>query len=126
MDYPCQKLSTMMDRILHVNLSISSELSGRRGGHKTSVTLQIYDVLPCVSRVFLTYSAHCPYFIFVMRWIQSVALATTLISYAASKEQVPNDAKAAELYDSGVMMERIMAQKEVGNIDPQDVRGHHI
>jgi hypothetical protein len=32
---------------------------------------------------------------------------------ASAKEQAPNDAKAAELYDSGIMMERIMMKKEV-------------
>lgn len=48
-----------------------------------------------------------------MLWIQSVAVATALVGYAAGKEQVPNDAKGKELYESGIMMERIMMQKEV-------------
>jgi hypothetical protein len=48
-----------------------------------------------------------------MHWIQSVAVASTLLGYGFAKEQVPNDVLGAELYDSGIMMERIMMQKEV-------------
>jgi hypothetical protein len=36
-----------------------------------------------------------------------------LAGSAAAKEQVPNEAKSAELYASGIMMERIMMKKEV-------------
>lgn len=48
-----------------------------------------------------------------MLWIQTVAVATALVGNVIAKEMVPNDLLGAELYDSGVMMERIMMQKEV-------------
>jgi hypothetical protein len=51
-----------------------------------------------------------------MRWTYLVAAAASLASSVLSKELVPDAAKAAELYDSGVMMERIMAKKEVSEI----------
>lgn len=48
-----------------------------------------------------------------MLWIRSVAVAATFAKYGLAKELVPNDLVGAELYESGVMMERIMMQKEV-------------
>lgn len=50
---------------------------------------------------------------FAMLWIRSVAVVTALFGYAFAKELVPNDILGAELYDSGIMMERIMLKKEV-------------
>ncbi|KAE9982267.1 hypothetical protein EG328_011063 [Venturia inaequalis] len=47
-----------------------------------------------------------------MLWIRSVAVAATFAKYGLAKELVPNDLVGAELYESGVMMERIMMQKE--------------
>lgn len=51
-----------------------------------------------------------------MLWIQTVAVATALVGNVFAKEQVPNDIKGAELYESGIMMERIMMQKEVCDV----------
>lgn len=48
-----------------------------------------------------------------MLWIRSVAVATALFGNGFTKELVPNDILGAELYESGIMMERIMMKKEV-------------
>jgi hypothetical protein len=61
-----------------------------------------------------------------MLWIQSVAVATALVGPAWAKEQVPNDIKGAEMYESGIMMERIMMQKEVSISISKTSKGHHI
>ena len=51
---PMPKLLIVMYGMLHVNLSISSESSGRCGGHKTSVILRLDDLLSCVFQEFLS------------------------------------------------------------------------
>jgi hypothetical protein len=48
-----------------------------------------------------------------MRLVDLLLGVAAIAGSASAKEQIPNDAKAAELYDSGVMMERIMMKKEV-------------
>lgn len=48
-----------------------------------------------------------------MLWIRSVAVATAFVGYGVARELVPNDVLGAELYESGVMMEKIMMRKEV-------------
>jgi hypothetical protein len=55
-----------------------------------------------------------------MLWIEFAAVASALVGSALCKEQVPNDVLGAELYESGIMMERIMAHKEVSGSTSQD------
>lgn len=49
-----------------------------------------------------------------------MAVATALVGNGWAKEMVPNDVLGRELYDSGVMMERIMMRKEVRD-DPDSM-----
>lgn len=46
--------------------------------------------------------------------LNAVALAA-LSSYAVAKEMVPDEKLAAEIFDSGIRHEHIMATKMVGN-----------
>lgn len=47
--------------------------------------------------------------------LNTVALAA-LSGYAVAKEMVPDEVKAAELFDSGIRHETIMATKEVSTL----------
>ncbi|TLD35916.1 Arylsulfatase [Venturia nashicola] len=46
-----------------------------------------------------------------MLWTRSVAIATALAGYGFAKELAPNNTLGEVLYDSGIMMERIMMRK---------------